>query len=110
MSDWETEIAGEKRMDPLVHPGEVLRQERLEPLEMNPSRPAEALGVDRQSVHEIVGGKRRISADVALRLARWSGIRPGSWLGLQTDHDHQVAESERGQEIAEQVKPLAQTI
>lgn len=99
----------EGRVDSPVHPGEVLKQEWLEPLGMNPNGLAKALGVDRQGVYEIVGGKRGISADMALRLARWSGMRPEFWIGLQTDHDLRVAVSDRGSEIAARVKPLAPT-
>ena len=109
MGDRKDEIAKEERVDPPVHPGEVLRQEWLEPLGMNPNRLAKALGVDRQSIYEIVAGERGISADMALRLARWSGIRPAFWLGLQVDHDLRIAEWKRGQEIAEQVEPLTRT-
>lgn len=109
MGDWKDEIAKEERVDPPVHPGEVLRQEWLEPLSMNPNRLANALGVDRQSIYEIVAGERGISADMALRLARWSGVRPAFWLGLQVDHDLRIAEWKRGREIAEQVEPLTRT-
>lgn len=109
MGDWKDEIAKEERVDPPVHPGEVLRQEWLEPLGMNPNQLAKALGVDRQSIYEIVAGERGISADMALRLARWSGVRPAFWLGLQVDHDLRIAEWKRGQEIAEQVEPLTRT-
>ncbi|CAN5685764.1 HigA family addiction module antitoxin [soil metagenome] len=107
MGGWTEEIRRETRTYAPVHPGEVLKQEWLEPLGMNPNRLAKALGVDRQSIYDIVGGKRGISADMALRLARWSGMRPAFWIGLQTDHDLQVAEWKRGQKIAEQVEPLA---
>ena len=93
-------------MDPPVHPGEVLKQEWLEPLGMNPNQLAKSLGVGRQNVYEVIGGKRAISADMALRLARWSGIRPAFWLGLQADHDLRLAEWERGGEIAQEVTPL----
>lgn len=82
MGDWTEEIGGEERATPPVHPGEVLREEWLVPLGMNPNRLAKALGVDRQNVYEIVNGRRGISAEMALRLARWSGMRPGFWLGL----------------------------
>lgn len=109
MSDWSEEIKKEGRVYSPVHPGEVLKQEWLEPLGLNPSGLARALGVDRQAVYEIANGKRGISADMALRLARWSGMRPGFWVGLQTDHDLQMAEWKRGREIAEQVEPLAST-
>jgi addiction module HigA family antidote len=110
MGDWTEELRRETRVDPPVHPGEVLKQEWLEPLGMNPNRLAKALGVDRQSVYDIVGGKRGISADMALRLARWSGMRPAFWIGLQTDHDLRVAEWKRGRKIVEQVEPLARTV
>jgi antitoxin HigA-1 len=109
MGDWKDEIAKEERVDPPVHPGEVLRQEWLEPLSMNPNQLAKALGVDRQSIYEIVAGERGISADMALRLVRWSCVRPAFWLGLQVDHDLRIAEWKRGREIAEQVEPLTRT-
>lgn len=104
--DWSEEISREERVQPPVHPGEVLRQEWLEPLGINPNRLAKSLGVDRQSVYEIVAGKRGISADMALRLSRWSGMRPEFWIGLQTDHDLRMAEWQRGPQITEQVEPL----
>jgi antitoxin HigA-1 len=107
MGGWSEEVEREERIDPPVHPGEVLRQEWLEPLGMTPGKLAKALGVDRQKVYEIVGGKRGVSADMALRLARWSGMRPTFWVGLQADHDVRVAEWKHGREIAEQVEPLA---
>ncbi len=97
----------EGRVHPPVHPGEVLRQEWLEPLGMNPNRLAKALGVDRQNVYDIVNGRRGVSADTALRLGRWSGMRASFWLGLQADYDLQMAEWKRGKEIAGQVEPLA---
>lgn len=107
MGDWSEEIAREERVEAPVHPGEVLRQEWLEPLGMNPSGLAGALGVDRQNIYEIVGGKRGISAETALRLGRWSGMRASFWLGLQADYDLAMAEWKRGGVIAEQVEPLA---
>ncbi len=109
LGDWTEEIDGEERVDAPVHPGEVLKQEWLDPLGMNPNQLAKALGVDRQNVYDILGGKRAISADTALRLAHWSGMRAGFWLGLQVDYDLQMAEWKRGKEIASQVKPLANT-
>ena len=109
MGDWKDEIVVEERIDSPVHPGEVLRQEWLEPLGMNPTRLAKALSVDRQRIYEIVAGERGISADMALRLARWSGMRPAFWLGLQADHDLRMAEWKCGREIVEQVEPLTRT-
>lgn len=107
MADYSEEIMNEERISAPVHPGEILVQEWLEPLDMNANQLAKALAVDRQNVYEIVGGKRAISADMALRLARWSGMRAGFWLGLQADHDLAMAEWRRGAEIAEQVHPLS---
>lgn len=106
MADYSEEIMNEERVSAPVHPGEVLVQEWLEPLGMNANQLAKALAVDRQNIYEIVGGKRSISADMALRLARWSGMRAGFWLGLQVDHDLAMAEWRRGEEIVEQVQPL----
>ena len=53
---------------------------------------AEALGMDRRDVYGITNGERAITQDAALRLARWSGMRAGFWLGLQSDHDLRAAE------------------
>ena len=91
LGDWAEEIAHEERAHPPVHPGEVLKQEWLEPLGLNVDGLAEALGVDRRYVHGIVNGERAITEGTALRLARWSGMRTGFWLGLQSDHDLRAA-------------------
>ncbi len=107
LGDWAEEIAWEERVDPPVHPGEVLKQEWLEPSGMNPNQLAKALGVGRQNVYDVVGGKRAVSADMALRLARWSGMRPAFWLGLQADYYLRLAEWEHGKEIDQEVTPLA---
>ena len=92
VGDWAEEIAGEERVHPPVHPGEVLKQEWLEPLGMNVDGLADALGADRQDVHGIVNGEGAITEGTALRLARWSGMRASFWLGLQSDHDLRAAE------------------
>lgn len=75
-----------------VHPGEILQEEFLVPLELSQNQLARDLGVPPRRVNEIVLGKRRISADTALRLARYFGTSPEFWLQLQMDHD---LESER---------------
>lgn len=106
MGDWMEEIRREERVSPPVHPGEVLREEWLVPLGMNPNRLAKALGVDRQNVYEIVNGRRGISAEMALRLARWSGMRPGFWLGLQAHYDLEIEEDRVGESIDKEVQPL----
>lgn len=107
MGDWSEEIRQEERVHPPVHPGEILKEEWLEPLGLNPNRLAKALGVDRQSVYEIVAGRRGISAEMAYRIGRWSGTRPGFWLGLQKSHDLEMVEWKEGQRIDSEVRPLA---
>ena len=66
MDHWTAEIEREERVYPPVHPGEMLREEWLAPLNMSANQLAKALGVNRQSVYEIVNEKRRISAEMAL--------------------------------------------
>lgn len=106
MADYSGEVMNEERISLPVHPGEVLAQEWLESLGMNANQLSKALAVDRQNIYDIVAGKRALSADMALRLARWSGMRPAFWLGLQADYDLAMAEWNRGAEIAEEVEPL----
>ena len=83
------------------------REEWLVPLDINANRLAGALGVDRQKVYDIVNGKRGVSAEMALRLARWSGMRPRFWLGLQEQYDLAIAQMEDGERIEREVLPLA---
>lgn len=106
MGDWTEEIQREERVYSPVHPGEVLREELLAPLGMNANQLAGALGVDRQKVYDIVNGKRGVSAEMALRLARWSGMRPRFWLGLQEHYDLEMAEWKEGERIQREVQPL----
>lgn len=77
---------GSKRLDP-VSPGEVLLDEFLEPMGLSQNRLARGLGVPPRRINEIVHGKRRITADTALRLARFFRMSPEFWLGLQMDYE-----------------------
>lgn len=86
-----------------VHPGEVLREDYLEPLGMS----ANALCVTAARINDIVRERRGVSADTALRLARYFGGDAQSWLNLQTAYDLRVAEIESGKEIARAVAPRA---
>jgi addiction module HigA family antidote len=106
MGDWTQEIERKERTHPPVHPGEVLREEWLIPLDINANQLARALRVDRQKVYDIVNGKRGVSAEMALRLARWSGMRPGFWLGLQEQYDLAIVQMEDGERIEREVLPL----
>jgi antitoxin HigA-1 len=76
---------------PPAHPGEVLREDFLEPLAMSQYALAKALGVAEIRISEIVNGKRAITPDTALRLARYFGTSAEFWLGMQTSYDLELA-------------------
>lgn len=88
-----------------VHPGEVLREEYMKPLNLSANALANALGVTAARINEIVRERRGITGDTALRLARYFGTDAISWLNLQSAYELRVAELEAGEKIAEQVKP-----
>ena len=90
---------------PNVHPGEVLLEEFLKPLGMSQNRLARAIGVAPRRVNEIVLGKRAVSPDSALRLARYFGMSEEFWMGLQMDFDLEEARRALGSRIAREVKP-----
>jgi addiction module HigA family antidote len=75
-----------------IHPGEVLLEEFLKPMGLSQNRLALSIGVPSRRINEIVLGKRRITADTALRLARFFDMSPQFWLGLQMDYDLDVTE------------------
>ncbi len=70
-----------------IHPGEILLEEFLKPMGLSQNRLAIDLGVPPRRINEIVQGTRRVTADTALRLARYFGMSPQFWLGLQMDYD-----------------------
>ena len=88
-----------------VHPGEVLREEYMKPLNLSANALANALGVTAARINDIARERRGISGDTALRLARYFGTDAQSWLNLQSAYELRVAELEAGDRIAEQVKP-----
>ena len=75
-----------KKMTPL-HPGEILMEEFLLPLALSQNRLGHELGISPRRINEIVHGKRRVTADTALRLALYFGNSASFWLGLQMDYD-----------------------
>jgi antitoxin HigA-1 len=89
-----------------VHPGEVLLEEFLKPMGLSQNQMALALRVPARRINEIVHGKRRITADTALRLARYFGMSPRFWLGLQMDYDLDVAEDEMGDRLCQEIVAL----
>jgi addiction module HigA family antidote len=86
-----------------VHPGEVLLEEFLKPMNLSQNQMALALRVPARRINEIIHGKRRITADTALRLARYFNMSPRFWLGLQMDYDLDVAEDEVGEKLNKEV-------
>ena len=90
-----------------IHPGEVLLEEFIEPMDLSQNRLAIDIGVDARRINEIVLGKRSITADTALRLARFFGNSPKFWLGLQTQYDLDVAEDALGKRLDREVRPHA---
>jgi addiction module HigA family antidote len=83
----------EEKLKP-VHPGEVLLEEFLKPMDLSQNGLALSIGVPARRINEIVLGKRSIIADTALRLARFFDTSPQFWLGLQTDYNLDTAEDE----------------
>jgi len=82
-----------------VHPGEILREEFLIPLNITAYRLSKELGIPQMRVHEILKEKRSISADTALRLSAFFGNSAGFWLGLQSDYDLEEAKKNKQEEI-----------
>jgi len=79
-----------KRLSP-VHPGEILLEEFLKPLKISQNRLGRDLGVPAQRINEIIRGRRAITVDTALRLAKYFGTTPQFWLNLQAHYDLEMA-------------------
>ncbi|MDZ7735076.1 MAG: HigA family addiction module antitoxin [Gammaproteobacteria bacterium] len=94
------------RMRP-VHPGEILREEFLGPLGISVNALAKALNVPAPRINDIVRERRGVSADTALRLARYFGGDARSWLNLQTAYELRIAEIENAARIRREIKPAA---
>ena len=90
-----------------VHPGEVLFEDFLKPMELSQNRLALSIGVHPRRINEIVLGKRGITADTALRLAKFFGTSPDVWLGLQKDYELDIAMDEMGDRIEREVRTYA---
>lgn len=92
-----------------VHPGEILQTEFLDPMGISQNKLAMALHVPARRINEIVLGKRGVTADTALRLARYFGMSPQFWLGLQMDYELDVAEDATEERIKKEIQPLSAT-
>lgn len=90
-----------------THPGEVLKEEFLVPLDMSANALARELGVAANRITAIVNGTRGLTADTALRLARYFGTSPEFWISLQAAHDLSAAKAKSGRAIERTVRPRA---
>ncbi len=100
---------GKKKLQP-VHPGEVLLEEFLKPMGLSQNRVAINIGVPPRRINEIILQKRRITADTALRLARFFGTSPEFWLGLQAQYDLDVTSDELGERLEREVKEYTKVV
>lgn len=95
-----------KKIQP-IHPGEILFEEFLKPMNISQNQLGNDLGVSPRRINEIVHGKRSITADTALRLSVYFGNSASFWMGLQMDYDLETAEDLSSQKILKEVKQLA---
>ena len=101
-----SDVATGKRL-PLVHPGEILRDDFLQPMKISVYALAQAIKAPRSRVNDIVLGRRGISADTAFRLARYFGTTPDFWINLQARHDLEAADRKLRRRIEREVRPRA---
>lgn len=93
-----------RKLEP-VHPGEILLEEFLKPMNLSQNRLALAIGVPPRRINEIVLRKRGVTAETALRLARYFGMSPQFWMGLQMDYALDVAEDKLSDRLDKEVRP-----
>jgi antitoxin HigA-1 len=93
-----------KREIPPIHPGEILLEEYLKPMGISQYRLAKDINVDPRRINEIVHGQRAITADTALRLARYFGSSEMFWLNLQSRYDLELQKMELGDRLEKEVK------
>jgi antitoxin HigA-1 len=97
-------MAHEKRLPP-IHPGEILLEEFLKPLDMSMNQLAIELRVPASRINAIVEGERSITADTALRLGHYFGISPEFWINLQATYDLRIARRELEEQIQRDIRP-----
>ena len=91
-----------RKLDP-IHPGEILMEEFLGPMGLSQNQLANDIGVPPRRINEIIHGKRRVTADTALRLAHYFKMSPQFWLGLQMDYDLDVEEDRLASRLDKEV-------
>lgn len=84
---------------PNIHPGEILLEEFLKPMEISQNKIARAIGVSPRRINEIVQAKRAVTADTALRLAKYFGMSESFWMGLQADYDLENVRKDLGKRL-----------
>jgi len=94
---------------PPIHPGEILREEFLQPLAISPCRLAKDVNVSPRRITEIVRGSRAITADTALRLARFFGTSERFWLNLQTRYELEMEKDRLGDRLEREIRVLAKS-
>ncbi len=95
-----------KKLAP-IHPGEILLEEFLEPMEISQYRLAKDISVPARRINEIVHGNRRISADTALRLSKYFGTTERFWMNLQTRYDLEIEKDRLGSRLDSEVQRMA---
>ena len=90
-----------------IHPGEVLREEFLQPLSLNVASLAQSLGVAEQKVSDVLAEKQNITTELALRLAQFFGTSAHFWLGLQAAYDLDTTRERLGRRLEQEIVPLA---
>ncbi len=92
----------EDKLNP-IHPGEVLLEEFLKPMNISANQIAQDLKISQDIIEKIIEGKKPISANIALRLARYFNVSAQFWLGLQIDYDLDITEDTMGEQISKEV-------
>ena len=98
-------MAKKTKIMPPIHAGETLLEDFLKPLGLTASRLAIELMVPVNRMNDIVRGRRAVTADTALRLARYLGTTPQFWMNLQANYELELAQDARGSEIAQRIRP-----
>lgn len=97
----------EKRMSP-IHPGEILQEDFLIPMNISAYRLAKETYMDQTRVSEIIKGKRSVTIDTALRLSKFFGTTPEFWINIQTQYDKETKEAEIAEEL-NNIHPISKT-
>lgn len=100
-------MSNKKNLLPMIHPGEILLEEFIRPLDLSLAAVSRATSIPASRLTEITKCRRSITAETALRLARFFGTTPAFWVGLQAEHDLEAAERAVGKKVKKEVTALA---